>query len=712
MSERRDSSEASDGLQRREFRGTELGESRYVFSEWSYVKALAEREALRQAAKPAEESPQWFPLGPLGISGGQTFGTGPGSQIIVSGRVSSIFVDPGNSQHLVIGAAAGGVWETKDAGATWSARTDDQSSLAIGALAFDPVQAQDLYAGTGEGNGYSYLGAGVLKSMDGGTTWKALPGRQLDGEGFFDLVVLDSGLLLGALTSGLWLSVDDGQSWCQVRKPMTWSLSFNRATGEILAACLDGLQRSTDGRRWCSVALPETSSQWVRMAVHHSQYRDVVYVLAARNGSAKRDVFLWRREQTDGDFKPILFPNFDSGQADFDWFVAAGPDTAEKRDPAETGETLYLGAESLFRGVRLERGAWRWSNLSSHVNGSSIHSDQHAIAFDSKKPGSLYVGNDGGVFRSTDAGSTWQSLNTGLGITEVLFLGQDSRATDKLLAGTQDNGTLLYEGSPQWSVVAVGDGGYCGIQDGAPYFYFHSFTGMKIERSSTDGARETWAPVGLDRPAPYQSLFHAPLAILRDIVVQAGETVLISHDSGDNWVELSLFDGAGRVSAVAIGSLEIILVGTEAGDLYQIDPGVSFGRWNPPVPLTSPRAGFIRSVLIDPNDSNRLWVSYSDIPGHQQGQIFRSVSGGKTWVDVSIPIDIAVSVIRNDPDNSNILYAGTDLGVFRSPDGGGQWEDFNNGLPNVIVGDLSIHKPTRLLRAATASRGAWEVILP
>ncbi|HEV2852221.1 MAG TPA: hypothetical protein VHC97_05395 [Thermoanaerobaculia bacterium] len=698
-----------DGLGKREFRGTALGESRDTFSGWTYVKAIEQREAFRQAAAPAMTLPKWQPLGPLGISGGQTSGSGPGSRTTVSGRVSSIIVDPDDGQHLLIAAAAGGIWETRDAGSTWKARTDDQRTLAIGVLAFDPRSPEVIYAGTGEGNGYSYLGSGVLKSQDGGTTWKALPGRELDGEGFYDLVVLGEGRLLGALTSGLWLSENDGRTWCRVREPVTWSLSFQRTSGEILAACLDGLQRSEDGKDWSSVELPEVSTQWVRMAVHHSPQGEgeIAYVFAARDEGGGKKAYLWRREPPpDGKFHPIRFPALDAGQADYDWFVAAEPDSA-------SGETLYLGAESLFRGIRLPSGAWRWANISDRINGGSIHLDQHAIAFDPQAPGTLYVGNDGGVFQSRNAGETWRPLNRGLGITEVLFLAQDPRAADRILAGTQDNGTLLFEGSTEWTLVAVGDGGYCGIQQGSPYFYFHGFTRMRIERSGKDGARETWEPIGLDRPEPYRSFFHAPMEVLGEVVVQAGETVLISQDSGNTWTELSLLDGVGRVSAIAIGNSGRILVGTESGDVYRIDVGFGFGQWETPFPVTSPRAGFISSILIDSNDLNRLWVTYSDIPGPGQGQIFRSRSGGGDWEDVSIPnLDVAVNVIRNDPGNSEILYAGTDLGVFRSPDGGDTWEDFNNGLPNVIVGDLAIHGPTRLLRAATVSRGVWETTLP
>lgn len=708
MDEQRNSAEDVDREGKREFRGTALGESRYAFPEWTYVKAIEQREVFRQVAAPGMvPAPQWYPLGPFGISGGQTFGSGPGSRTMVSGRVSSIVVDPKDSKHLLIAAAAGGIWETRDAGATWEPRTDGQRTLAIGALAFDPGNPEIIYAGTGEGNGYGYLGSGVLKSEDGGTTWRALCGRELDGKGFYDLVVLGEGRLLGALTSGLWLSQDDGRTWCRVREPVTWSLSLQRTSGEILAACQDGLQRSMDGRDWSSVELPEASTQWVRMAVHHSPHQEgeVAYVFAARDEGGGKKAYLWRREPPpDGKFHPIRFPALGAGQAGYDWVVAAKPDPAG-------GETLYLGAESLFRGVRLPSGAWRWANISERINGSSIHLDQHAIAFDPQAPGTLYVGNDGGVFQSSDAGETWRPLNRGLGITEVLFLAQDPRAAYRILAGTQDNGTVLLD-SGEWGLVAVGDGGYCAIQQRAPYFYFHGFPKMKIERSARDGARETWELL-LDRPEPYRSLFYAPMEILEEVIVKAGETVLISPDSGNTWMELFLLDGAGRVSAIAIGSSRRILVGTEAGEVYRIDAGSGFGQWETPFPLISPRAGFISSILIDSNDLDRLWVTYSDIPGCGQGQIFRSRSGGGDWEDVSIPkLDIAVNVIRNDPGSSEILYVGTDLGVFRSRNGGDTWEDFNTGLPNVIVGDLAIHGPTRLLRAATVSRGVWEATLP
>ena len=105
------------------------------------------------------------------------------------GRVSSIAVDPSDPKHLLLGAAGGGIWESNDTGATWTPRTDQMPSLAIGAIAFDPTNPKKVYAGSGEGNFYSNLGAGVYKSTDGGTTWTVSASAPFVGVGFYDLVV-------------------------------------------------------------------------------------------------------------------------------------------------------------------------------------------------------------------------------------------------------------------------------------------------------------------------------------------------------------------------------------------------------------------------------------------------------------------------------------------------------------------------------------------
>ena len=180
----------------------------------AYLRGAREKEALLGEAPP-EAGVQWRPLGPAGIPRGQTYGSGPGGTTTVAGRVPAIAVDPSDSQHVLVGSASGGVWQTRDGGASWSPQTDDQPTLSIGALAFDPSDPSKVYAGTGEGNSeYAQLGQGILASSDGGSTWTIVAQQVFAGIGFYRLVVdpQDGNRLLVATTGGAAVTPDAGAS--------------------------------------------------------------------------------------------------------------------------------------------------------------------------------------------------------------------------------------------------------------------------------------------------------------------------------------------------------------------------------------------------------------------------------------------------------------------------------------------------------------------
>jgi hypothetical protein len=230
--------------------------------------AKAAQDALEMLAAPAPVpllGPAWRPLGPGEIPGGQTYGA---SRVTVSGRIAAIAVDPSNRNHLLVSAAAGGVWESIDAGATWAARGDSFPTLTTGAIAFDPSHPNVVYCGTGEGNWYGRWGQGVMRSTNGGTTWTLQAGAPFIGQGFHDLLVDpgNSNNLIAATTGGVYTSTDVGVTWTQRRTRRCWSLAM--APGEVLAACDDGLQRSTNGgNTWAAVALPGAPGGWSRLAV-------------------------------------------------------------------------------------------------------------------------------------------------------------------------------------------------------------------------------------------------------------------------------------------------------------------------------------------------------------------------------------------------------------------------------------------------------------
>ncbi|HEY0004695.1 MAG TPA: hypothetical protein VGB17_07760 [Pyrinomonadaceae bacterium] len=709
-------------------KGRMASSSPSLFEAFVHKQHLAAKTA---AATPTQQS--WRPMGPYSVPHGQTYGSGPGSRPSISGRVSSIAVDPSNASHILIGAGGGGVWESKDTGKTWDARTDDQPSLAIGAVAFNPRDTSIVYAGTGEGDSTfvdspNLLGAGLLRSTDGGTSWTVHARAPFERQGFYDLVVdpLNGSHLLAATTEGLFESTNGGTSWTLRRNRRTWSLSMRRAvsgdpnsTKEVFAACLDGVFRSTNGgTSWSTVSLPGAPTSFERIEVCHAPSDgNVVYVVAAgppdapvAGGGSQPTAYIWRRGLFGGAFTRVNAPpDLETGQAWYDWFAGVAPNNPD---------VLYVGGINTHKGIRTAAGSFNWTIISAKQSGDSIHPDEHAIAFSPTDPNVVYVGCDGGIFRSPDGGNRWQSLNKGLCITEIEFLAQHPIFEAWVLAGTQDNGTMRYQGGEVWYHVADGDGGDCGINTSTPSTCYHTFYGMGVARSTRGGGWDTWprnfqgqdlivGPPASDADNyPDGALFYPPLEVNGRVVAQAGRTVFISSDGGTNWQSVALPSGARMASALAIPTTSRIFVGTINGRVLRID--LVDGIWRAPVPLAQPASGFISDIMVDPTNANRIYVAYQS--SSTGARVFRSDNGGSSWVNISTGLpNIAINAIEIDPQNPTTIFAAADVGVYRSLDAGNSWTSFNRGLPNALVKDLLFHQPSRLLRAGTQARGVWEI---
>jgi photosystem II stability/assembly factor-like uncharacterized protein len=673
---------------------------------FGYAAAIKEKERQRAALDPQNPQPKWSPIGPFSIPHGQTYGLARPS---VSGRISCVAIDPKKPSHILVGSAAGGIWETKDDGGSWRAAASvaGEFPMAIGAIAFVPGQSRIVYAGTGEGNWLSDYGVGLWKSEDGGATWSEIATSPFVGVGFYAIIIdpLDLKHMLAATTSGLFQSTKDDASWDPVltRGPC-WDISMHpkvdgdpNSTKEVFAATPDGLFRSMDGGgTWPdAIDLVDAPGSFERLAVCHAHSNgNIVYAFSKDRYGAP---VLWRRPPSSVSFDWVFCPTgIDTTQIGYDWFVSTALDSPD---------VVYLGAKSLWKGKLKQDGTWNWSNISSRQYGDSIHPDQHAIAFGSANV--LYIGNDGGVFKSSNGGRNWRSLNKGLCITHFEYIAQHPDFEAWLLGGTQDNGTLRYEGGEAWYQVAEGDGGECATNDSSPYTVFHSFNGMGLQRSLTGGGSGSWTSVGPNVPDNYDALFYPPMEVRGNLVVQAGQSVFVSTDTGTTFQELQLPEDAGIATALWLAGPFQFLVGTKSGDLYRFD-WIENG-WVDPKTLAQPRAGLISSIRGDARKSGRLWVTYSDALGPT---VYRSNDGGDDWIPCmnGLPY-VAANIVEISSSEADTVYVGTDAGVWRSADAGDQcqWTVFSNGLPNAIVGDLVFHAKTGILRAATRSRGVWEL---
>jgi hypothetical protein len=463
--------------------------------------------ALRAAATgPGEpDGPAWRPLGPFAIPHGRTAGSGPGSRPRVAGRVAAVAVDPGDPDHLLAGG--GGVWESRDRGLTWRPRGDDQPTTAIGALAFAPSDPAVAYAGTGQGETLAALGAGLLRSADGGTSWEQLVTTELLGAGVCGLLVdpADPGRLLAASTAGLLRSADGGATWERLLPGRSWSLAAG-AGGELLAGGEHGLHRSGDGgATWRPLPLAAAPDGFERMAVACGAGGRVAYVFAAGDGVGH----LWRREHPGGAFEPVKPPaDLHSRHARHQWACAA--------DPLDPG-VVWLGAGGLHRGALGTDGRWSWTDLTARPSGDSLPVGQRVVLADPGDPRALYVANEGGLYRSPDGGRSWRSLGTGLAVAEVGHLADHGAW---LLAGAGELGTVRYEGG------------------------------------------EVWCPVGPATPA---------LVVGDELVAAGAGGLAVSADGGASWSAVPLPPARGPVTALAATGPGRLLAGTGEGELLRLE---------------------------------------------------------------------------------------------------------------------------------------------
>jgi hypothetical protein len=626
------------------------------------------------------------------IPNGQTYGT---NRIDVIGRVSSIAVDPGNPKHLLVGAAGGGIWESQNTGTTWFPRTDQMPSLAIGAVAFDHTNSKRVYAGSGEGNFYFNLGAGVYKSVDGGTNWTVAASAPFQGVGFYDLVVdpKTPSVLYAATTAGFYKSTNSGSAWALKRAGRCWDISVHPSGGtiELLVAFVDGLFVSTNaGNSFTKVTLPSApAGNWTRLAVDRVAIApDVAYAF----GAVASGPFLWRRSGTTwSKITTLPTPAMNITQAWYDWYVACPPDDKN---------TVYLGAIDGYRG-NLTGTTWKWTDITTQGN-NSIHPDQHCLTFSPGNSKIIYAGSDGGIFRSANSGASWSPLNKGLGITEIEYIATNPSTWKWLLAGTQDNGTIRFK-SPTWDHVADGDGGDCGVNQLSPNIVYHSFYSVSLERSNNQG--DTWTNLA---PTGMTSLFYPPVEVFGSTVAIGGSALDVTRSGGPPWTQVALGLSSGELaSAMRDIDANTILIGTNAGRMLKMSwTGSSWSKTT----LTSPTPRYISCIVVDPTNPMRFWVTISQTGG---GTVYRSDNGGSSWVNCTGTLPkIPMNSLAVDPANFKRVWVAAEVGVYESQDLGGTWASFSNGLPNAMAADLHFHKQDRMLICGMRNRGAWVVHVP
>ncbi|MFI5706718.1 hypothetical protein [Kribbella sp. NPDC051620] len=706
----------------------------------------------------------------------------------MSGRIGALAIRPSNGQ-FILGGAQGGIWLYDQASGAWATKTDDLPSLAIGALAVAPSNDAIVYAGTGEGalSGDSYFGNGVLKSTDGGQHWAHVSGDFFQGVSTSALVVdprnashLYAAILRGRGGArrttppdhsryGVWESTDGGTSWQILKVAKSASngatdLEIDPRNPNVLYSSFwgDAIYKSTDaGRHWAPImtGLPAvdyaaTATRFSLGISHPAGHGTVLYAGFNWSDQPAR-VF---KSTNEGASWSITAPgtgddtveDYCAEQCSYDNVVVADPVNPDIVYAA--GQFNYaIGSGGIFRS---DDGGQTWKNL-----GWDQHPDFHAIAYDPAHPEHVLIGSDGGVWYSGDRGGrpnatdplsavTWQNLNgtvdpdtaavthrTGLQLGQFTSIANTPTVPGRVWGGTQDNGTdRKSTASASWFDVASGDGGQVLVDPTDANYVFGTYFGISPYRYTDGGATffsNQFIRSGIDLTD--RADFYAPWVQNQRKTNQLmlGTYRLYRTDNakapsaGDvRWKPISpdLTSGCtgeapngGRgcvLSAVGMGGGDAAYTGAEDGYVYvspdaQVSDTPSWTRVDkgqlPKRPVTQ--------FAVDRSNYRIAYGSFagfnSATPAHP-GHVFKTTNGGQDWTDISNNLpDSPVNSIILDPSYADTLYAGTDVGPFVSHDGGRHWAPLGSGIPEVAIWQLDLDPSHRVLAAGTHGRGAF-----
>lgn len=666
----------------------------------------------------------WAAIGPRpGQKNGSTF----------AGRITAIATHPVDGNIVYVGSAAGGLWKTTDGGLNWVPLLDHQPSLAVGTILLAPGNPDTIFVGTGEPNFGcdNQFGVGILKSTDGGYSWSQLGAAAFANKSISKIVMhpaqpltlwasttqAQAGFICGVpgAGNGIYKSTDGGVTWPAVSLPgkSVDDLVMDPQNPLVLYASAYGIgiyKSSDGGASWSAPlggGLPSASLGRIELAVHPT-IANKIYALVTDASGFLINLY----KSVDGGATWPALPTQPSsgnpiamcrGQCWYDLYLESAPDG-----------TLWVGGDENFHTTD-DGATWPAAGL--------LHSDQHAIAFG--PTGTLWVGNDGGLASSVNNGATWTQRNTKLGIMQF-YPGASLHPTTGVIAlgGTQDNNSFAYSSTPVWNQIYLGDGAATAIDFTNPGNVWYASQQYLVIGKTVNHSTFVDVNIGLtDSNNKNNAPFIAQFAMCpknAQVLVAGSVTVWRTNDGAANWAANSpapLIAG-GSIRSIAFDPNDLncttYYAGLQNGKIFRttVGGGAAAGNW---VDISTGLPGRgVSDFAMDPGNSN---IIYAAITGFGAGtQVYKTVNAlaaTPSWSAASTGLpNSPVNAVLVDPGASTVIYAGTDVGVYRSLDSGANWSPFMNGHPAVPVYDLQGNATTGVLISFTHGRSAFLLSLP
>ncbi|HKH47556.1 MAG TPA: glycosyl hydrolase [Thermoanaerobaculia bacterium] len=679
---------------------------------------------------------------------------------VMSGRISAIDGVADDPLTLYVGAAGGGLWKSRDGGTTFKSVFDDQAQ-SIGAIRVDPRNPQNLWVGTGESwtrNSVS-IGDGVYRSTDGGESWTHLGLEKTERIARIQVSSANSDTAWVCATGPLWSSGEDRGVYKTADGGKTWKrvLSVDADTGcsdlaidpqepRILYAGFwtfrrgphyfrsggkgSSLWKSTDGgETWRKIekGLPAEEKGRIAVAVAPSR-PSVVYALVESDDTA-----LYRSEDL-GESWERVNSSFNVQVRPF-YFATLTVDPTDHNRIYKPGLTLTMSEDG-----------GRTFNSSLIPSFSGPHGDHHALWINPKNPYEMILGTDGGAYISQDRSISWRHVKS-LPVSQLYHVSYDMEYPYNVYGGLQDNGS--WQGpsrgssgvtNSDWRNIGTGDGFYAFRDPTDPDVVYAEFQGGEISRLrlSTGENREIQPLPGAGEPA-YRFNWNTPVHISPNdpgTLYLGSQFLFRTRDKGESWEKISpdlstndpelqqqlksgglTVDNSSAENHTTIFSIsespknrDVIWAGTDDGNVQVTrDGGKSWTNVAAHLPGV-PRGTWVSSVEASAHDEA---TAFATLDGHTRGDmktwVFKTADFGTTWTPLATEgLEGYAHVIRQDPKSRDLLFLGTELGLFISVDGGAHWARFTGNFPEkVAVRDLAIHPRDQDLIIATHGRGIY-----
>ncbi|HEV2884958.1 MAG TPA: hypothetical protein VGW36_08875, partial [Pyrinomonadaceae bacterium] len=680
-----------------------------------------------------------------------------------SGRVIGFAVDPHNPARYYAAAASGGVWKTINNGTTWTPVFDREGSYSIGAIVLDPKNPLTVWVGTGENNSQRSVsyGNGVYRSDDGGKTWKNVGLKSSEHIGRIAIDPKDSNIVYVAAQGPLWgpggdrglyKTTDGGKTWKKIL-----SISDNTGVTEIVIdqnnpetlyaasyqrrrhmwTLINGgpesaIYKSTDaGATWnkLKTGLPTTDIGRVGLAISPVD-SNVIY---AQVEAADRKGGIFRSNDRGGSWERRN--EFDSTAMYYSRIVA---------DPKDI-DRIYIMHVFLMVSDDGGRTLRRLGQKSRHV-------DDHEMWINPENTDHYLVGGDGGVYESYDRGANWE-FKQNLPITQFYDITTDNAAPFyNVYGGTQDNfsvggpsRTRSASGitSADWFVTLGGDGFRTQVDPEDPNIVYSEFQNGGLSRfDKRTGERMGIQPAVGRGEDPLRWNWDSPFILSphsRTRLYFAADKLFRSDDRGDSWQVISgqlsrnldrdrlpvmgkvwSMDAVaknastaffGNASALAESPKKggLIYVGTDDGLIQVTEDGGKTWRKIEKFPGVADMS-YVSRIIASNHDTNTVYAAFEN---HQNADfkpyLLKSTDAGRTWTSIkgNLPANGPVWAIAEDHVNPNLLFSGTEFGVFFSIDGGQKWIQLKSGLPTIAVRDLNIQRRENDLVLGTFGRGIY-----